>query len=125
MRRLDKGFETFEKSWMNSLQKPVWLRKLRTPFTDVEGGSFSMISILAQSTSILLPDMRCPSTMPYLNIKWHFSPFKTKLVSMHLFSTKVRLWRQFSNVEPIKEKSSMKASMEFLTMSENIAIMHI
>ena len=84
-----------------------------------------MISILARSTSIPLPDTRCLYTMPSLTIKWHFSQFKTKLVSMHLFSTNVILWRQSSNVDPITEKSSMNTSMDFSTMSENIAIIHL
>ena len=84
-----------------------------------------MIAILTRSTLISLSDIRCPNTMPSLTIKCHVSQFKTKLVSMHLFNTNVRLWRQSSNVDQITEKSSMKTLMDFLTMSENISIIHL
>jgi len=55
-----------------------------------------MISTLALPISNPLDDTTCPSTTPYSTMKWHFSKFKTKLVSIKVTRTK-------SVGEPVKQ----------------------
>ena len=107
---------------MNHLYNPTCPRKLLMPFTDDGGGSFSIALIFALSTSIPLAQIRCLSTMPSYTIKWHFSQFRTRLVSSHLISTDLRFSRQLSKEFPNIEKSSMNTSIVFSTISENMAI---
>ncbi|KAK2368632.1 hypothetical protein QL285_081815 [Trifolium repens] len=70
-------------------------------------------------------EILCPRTIPSVTMKLHFSQFKTRLVSTHLLGAASRLFRQSSKLFPNTEKSSMNTSMDFSTMSKNIANMHL
>ena len=65
-----------------------------------------------------------PKTIPSLTIKWHFSQFKTRLVSSHLCKTQSRLLKQSSKEVLKTKKPSMKTSTFFSQKTENIAIIH-
>ncbi|QHO24112.1 uncharacterized protein DS421_12g369390 [Arachis hypogaea] len=58
-------------------------------------------------------------------MKWHFSQFKTKLVSWHRFKTRVKWFRQALKLSPKTEKSSMKTSKNFSTISEKMESIHL
>ena len=86
-----------------------------------------MRSTLALSTSIPLLEMMWPRTIPYFTIKWHFSQFKTKFFSIHLYRTSVKWCKHWLNESPKTEKSSIKTSRNCSTISEkmlNIGFMH-
>ena len=84
-----------------------------------------MISTLALSTSIPLGEILWPSTIPFLTIKWHFSQFSTRWVSLHLYKTLLRFIKQMLKDGPKTEKSSMNISIKSSAMSEKIDIMHL
>ena len=84
-----------------------------------------MTSILALSTSIPFPEILCPRTMPSRTMKLDFSQLSTRLVSLHLLSTNLKFLRHSSKEELITEKSSIKTSIDFCTMSEKIVIIHL
>jgi len=55
--KLLNGLAILDKSLMKRQSKPACPRKLRIPFTFVGGGSFSMTSTFALSTSMPLEDI--------------------------------------------------------------------
>src|ERR1044072_8420092 len=110
--KLLKGLAIFEKSLMNLRYKPACPRKLQMPLTLVGGGSVSITSIFALSTSIPLEDILWPRTIPSVTIKLHFSQFKTKLVCTHLFKTVSKFSKHKSKEAPKTEKSSIKTSID-------------
>ena len=65
-----------------------------------------------------------PKTIPCSTIKWHFSKFKTRLVSSHLSKTLARLDKQWSKDEPYTLKSSTKTSIQCSNKSVKILIIH-
>ena len=83
-----------------------------------------MRSTFALSTLIHLLEMMWPRTIPYFTIKWHFSQFKTKFFSIHLYRTSVRWCKYWSNESPKTEKSSIKTSRNRSTISEKMLNMH-
>lgn len=91
----------------------------------IGGGSFSITSTFALSTSIPLPKILCPRTMPFVTMKLHFSQFSTKFVSTHRFRTVPKLLKQDSNDSLNTKKSSMNTSMHFSIGYENIACIHL
>lgn len=109
---------------MNRLYFSACPRKLRTPLIDVDGGSFSIPWIFALSTSIPFFEIWRPNIMPSCTIKWHSSQFNTKFVSLHRCNTRFKCSKHSSKEDPNTEKSSMKISMNFSTISEKMAIMH-
>src|SRR3954465_1988763 len=95
------------------------------PFTFTGGGSFSITSIFAGSTSSPFEDTLWPRTIPSVTMKVHFSQLRTKFVSIHLSITTSRFFKHKSNDDPYTEKSSMNTSMLFSIKSEKIACMHL
>src|ERR1043165_8073095 len=95
------------------------------PLTLVGGGSVSITSIFTLSTSIPLEDILWPRTIPSVTMKLHFSQFKTKFVSTHLFKTVFKFSKHKSNDAPKTEKSSIKTSIVFSIKSANMACMHL
>lgn len=64
-----------------------WHNNIGIALTKEGGGSFLIVSIFALSISIQCCDILGLNTIPSQTIKWHFSQFKTKLISTHLFRT--------------------------------------
>ncbi|GKE71813.1 hypothetical protein Tco_1529885 [Tanacetum coccineum] len=92
---------------------------------DVGGGNFAITSTFSLSTSIPDFEILWPRTMPSLTMKWHFSQFRTRLVSSYLLSILSKWDRQDEKESPKTEKSSMKTSIVSLIMSWKMAIMHL
>lgn len=93
------------------------------PLTVVGGGNFLITPNFALSIYIPLTYILCLSTMPFVIMICHFSKFKTKLVSTHIFKIMFRLCKHVSNGEPNIEKSHMKTSMHFSIILEKIVCM--
>ena len=66
----------------------------------------------------------CPNTIPSRTIKWLFSQLKIRFASVHHSNTLVKFLRHSSKDGPNTEKSSIKTSKNFSTMSEKMAIIH-
>ncbi|RDX89848.1 hypothetical protein CR513_28370, partial [Mucuna pruriens] len=64
--------------------------------------------------------VRWPSTIPSVTMKWHFSKFSTRSVSMHHFSTRARFPRHASKVSAYTVKSSINTSMQSSNKSEKM-----
>ena len=92
-----KGLAILKKSLMKHRQKPTCPRKLCTPFTQLGGGKRSITSIFALSPLPLF-DTTWPKITSSCTMKWHFSQFRTKLTSSHLWRTLVKLSKHKSNV---------------------------
>ncbi|RDY06102.1 gag-pol, partial [Mucuna pruriens] len=74
------------------------------------------------STSMPLLDTRCPSTIPSITMKWHFSKLSTRFVFMHLVNTLDRFSRHASNDSTYTVKSSIKTFMQSYSKSEKILV---
>ncbi|GKD57502.1 hypothetical protein Tco_1290889 [Tanacetum coccineum] len=85
----------------------------------------AITSTLALSTSIPNIEILCPRTMPSFTVKWHFSQFRTKLVSLHRLSILSKWERHEEKESPKIEKLSMKTSIVSSIMSWKMAIMHL
>ncbi|GKG19955.1 hypothetical protein Tco_0379756, partial [Tanacetum coccineum] len=84
---------------------------------NVDDYFFLEMCIPRKSECACTSEILWPRTMPSLTIKWLFSQLRLKLVSSHLLSMWSKRERQFWKEFPKTEKSSIKTSIVFSTMS--------
>ena len=111
--RLCNGWAICEKSWMNHLQNPIWLKNQCTSLTVVGFFNLKINSTLALSTSIPLSDITWPRTIPCLTMMWRFYLFSTKPFSIHLFNTFCKFSKQAINEGSWNVMSSINTSISF------------
>ena len=84
------------------------------------GGSFSIVFILARSTSIYFSKIQCPRTISSYTMNCHLSQINSNLASSHHYKTRFKLNKYASKEEPKTEKSFINTLMNLSTMSWNI-----
>jgi len=109
------------------ISKPLWdcMQIMRFSVLYVDFGSTLKMVVLWCLNSLLLFWNLMTRKISYFTMKWHFSQFKTKFVSTHLFNTTLRFSRQLSNDEPKTEKSSLNTSVIFSIKYEKMENIHL